>query len=73
MYTAPVFPINVVPEPINKAPLLPELAEPVLKTNNPLTPDVPELAVLRRRTPLDPTELYPLVSNKRPPFAEKVV
>jgi hypothetical protein len=50
-----------------KAPLLPELDVPVLKTNSPLTPVEPAFAVDNSNEPLDETKLYPLVTDTRPP------
>jgi hypothetical protein len=39
------------------APLLPELAVPVLRTNSPLTPAEPAFAVDNSNDPLDETKL----------------
>jgi len=59
-YNAPPRPDAAAPEPIIIAPLLPELEVPVLRTRTPLTPEAPELAVWRRRSPLDVVTLKPL-------------
>jgi hypothetical protein len=54
-------------------PLSPELAVPVLSTNNPLTPAVPAFAVVIDNLPLLDTELKPVLIEKRPPEDEEDV
>jgi hypothetical protein len=57
MYKAPEFPLREDPDPMNTAPLLPELAVPVLRTTKPLIPRAPALAVDRTISPLEVPEL----------------
>ncbi len=53
MTIAPVLPDLAAPDPTYTDPLSPTLAVPVLSTNKPLTPDVPEFAVLIIIIPLE--------------------
>jgi len=47
---------------------LPELAVPVLNTNNPLTPLLPAFEELNNNEPLAVNELYPLTTDTLPPL-----
>jgi len=55
------------PEPIFIEPLLLRELTPELMRIDPLTPDVPALAVARTRTPLLLDEPIPLITDTRPP------
>jgi len=55
------------PDPMYKAPLLPLLAVPELKTKRPLTPLVPAFAVRILKAPLLVEELDPLTIPTAPP------
>jgi len=60
------------PDPTYTAPLSPTLAVPVLSTNKPLTPDVPEFAVLNNNDPLVDEDPYPLTKETRPPADDEL-
>jgi hypothetical protein len=49
-------------------PLLPDDDDPVLKTNTPLTPELPALGVINSILPLDDFELKPASNINCPPL-----
>jgi hypothetical protein len=55
---------------ISRAPEVPALVVPVLKTSAPLTPDVPELTDWTTIDPLDVSCPYPVAIEMDPPVAE---
>jgi len=65
----PPIPDAEVPEPINIEPLLLLLADPVLNTNIPLTPDTPALGVVSIILPLDEYVDDPEVIVTAPPLS----
>lgn len=58
-----------MPDPIYMAPLLPEVALPVLSTKMPLTPAVPAFAVCMSSAPLLDAVPNPLLIDTMPPVA----
>jgi hypothetical protein len=71
IYTAPDRPLTALPDPINKAPLFPEVDFPVLSTTKPLTPFKTESAVLRIKLPLldlVPVDPTPVTTDILPPL-----
>jgi len=64
----PLF-IREFPDPRRTAPLLPELAVPVLNNSKPLLPVFPELEVVMRTLPLDDIALAPEINLTSPPLS----
>jgi len=72
-YMAPELPEDDEPEPMSKNPEFPDDAVPVLKTTAPLTPAVPEFAVLSNKEPLLENAFEPVMILTRPPDKLEVV
>ena len=65
--TLPAAPLVATPVFNTMPPLLPWLVVPERKDKKPLTPVVPEFAVLTLNAPLDVTRPYPVINDIKPP------